>query len=838
VLTELCCAPKFQGSLPPQILAPDKRIGALCCAMLRPVHTSVAKMRMKELVATPDVSGFKNEREFGWDEFLIFLSIHVIIRFHPNVKHRSLADISPLYSDKHGLAPLFFEVLCGKNMGRHHYSKFYNWFIRPLQATDDDEDPRVHLGPIFKTFSHFTRAMLRTVSLAQKVASDERLHPHNDRKAPYTRSKGKGVYGYWICASGICLRQSGLPVIMMAYPLLNAGGKSVTPTDCLSRQIELATEIQPDARPVYFYDSAYSTRDFQTFMLSKGHKYVTNLGTGDSAWGEYLYNITKVEGHLADPRTGGVYTYASDIRLDVKETRKASKDKGTKQRLKDTTHLVIELAKTPTDKHAKLFASNAVTVRRKAPNETAARDKRVQERVQTYTLRHEYANGFSYVDLFNKRLFLYSYKKEYMRHGSHWSATLLDYLLGTALLNSIHLYIEAEALEGRDAGEQMHLDKLDGFNMNELEDMSSEGDMMSSTDSESEEVPADSAPYGDSNQMARCALLLATQLAEISAKTAYCQRVGDKFVPKNSKKDAGEWTPKNISRKSVGYESTPNSVSSMSIGRRQRSLPLSEITGKTLDYQVSSESSSICSVDEANDSKNNSSHSPSEESVHSPVKKKSRAYVEISEEGDVEIDVECGGKVERDELVLANLEALDMEFKDGPNRKKNPYLKTIGGNGECLWRAISDQMCDNKEKWRFYKTKTLDWMRGNRLTFVGNEPLVFHARAEFMDCLQDTNDTRDWEKIPGTKGDKQLTERGWRLYLTALKKPATYGDGCCVLAAAYVLDCAIRVVYDALYNTTGLPLEQYIKPRRRPKKVLTLFCFGNTHFESIWRCRR
>jgi hypothetical protein len=135
-----------------------------------------------------------------------------------------------------------------------------------------------------------------------------------------------------------------------------------------------------------------------------------------------------------------------------------------------------------------------------------------------------------------------------------------------------------------------------------------------------------------------------------------------------------------------------------------------------------------------------------------------------------------------------------MEFKDGPNRKKNPYLKTIGGNGECLWRAISDQMCDNKEKWRFYKTKTLDWMRGNRLTFVGNEPLVFHARAEFMDCLQDTNDTRDWEKIPGTKGDKQLTERGWRLYLTALKKPATYGDGCCVLAAAYVLDCAIRCV--------------------------------------------
>ena len=83
---------------------------------------------------------------------------------------------------------------------------------------------------------------------------------------------------------------------------------------------------------------------------------------------------------------------------------------------------------------------------------------------------------------------------------------------------------------------------------------------------------------------------------------------------------------------------------------------------------------------------------------------------------------------------------IEQEFKDELH-KLGYYIKEVAGDGNCLFRSVSDQIEDNENNHRAYRIKTTEYMKANIEKF---KPFVDSDEIEIEDYIAKMEKNREW----------------------------------------------------------------------------------------------
>ena len=276
------------------------------------------------------------------------------------------------------------------------------------------------------------------------------------------------------------------------------------------------------------YDSYYGTREVQGTLFDRGVKFIASLNT--QWWREYVYLIRNHEGVLTETGAIGSGCFYSK----------------NQKKVGNTTHLMLELSRSYVDKDKKLTATNAMEPQKRHAREPRGTFK--AERCQVASLRAEYENNFNTVDLFNRRLFTYAYRRAGgMRHGTKWYTSLWDYLLTSATINALHIYVELQCIQDEakddvDVPEQVK-EAVQDNNIDvseeseeDLEDI--EEDLDDNIFNDPRKRSKSRKRYGSKSDMVVYALCAAKELAVLSDKPAFYRIANGQYVRRNSMKQS------------------------------------------------------------------------------------------------------------------------------------------------------------------------------------------------------------------------------------------------------------------------------------------------------------
>jgi hypothetical protein len=412
---------------------------------MKPILKDLVAFNKKSFVVDKGLHNWKKETDISLANAWVYLSMHYGIQFHPRLRKETKENIF----GKDKLKQILLTITGGVWLSKDDFIKYDNVFFRifyldTLIAEHGNADSIADQKATYvmkQCFTKFSESMLNLVNIQQVHAWDERLQSHGDKRAPGARQKGKENYGYWLCQDTTLLIWSGLPIVLYLYPLLNYPHEKkkdkATGYEIMRCFLQRLKTKQANAKElIVVFDRYYSTKAGQQWLYENEWRYITQLKSGEGGgWYEYVWLITAHEGRMNELAAYGSSTWFSPY-------------KGKKNKF-----LSLQLVRTTADYDRKLFASNCMNYvglptatqkkKRKAKKQNAIDADFQASRMQSKGINAEYCYNFSHCDIFNTKLSNYGYKQGVLRKGAHWWCTLWYVLLDTAILNTIHIYIEA-----------------------------------------------------------------------------------------------------------------------------------------------------------------------------------------------------------------------------------------------------------------------------------------------------------------------------------------------------------------------------------------------------------
>lgn len=126
-----------------------------------------------------------------------------------------------------------------------------------------------------------------------------------------------------------------------------------------------------------------------------------------------------------------------------------------------------------------------------------------------------------------------------------------------------------------------------------------------------------------------------------------------------------------------------------------------------------------------------------------------------------------------------NYLAVDENFNDFSNQlsKLGLELRDITGDGNCCFRALSDQMQGNESHHLEYRKRVCQYMKQNKEEF---EP--------FVAALFDEDDDDQFKKLSNIKKLDSFEK-----YIKNMEQPGTYADNGCLVAFARLYQVNINI---------------------------------------------
>ncbi|KAG4431728.1 hypothetical protein IFR05_012783 [Cadophora sp. M221] len=150
------------------------------------------------------------------------------------------------------------------------------------------------------------------------------------------------------------------------------------------------------------------------------------------------------------------------------------------------------------------------------------------------------------------------------------------------------------------------------------------------------------------------------------------------------------------------------------------------------------------------------------------------------------------------------------------------HVVNVRGDGNCLFRAICDQLYGHQNKHEHIRANVVDYMRQNPNNF---KPFVE------VDGSQRHAPSRRSAPKGSTKGSaNEEIDMAWNQYLASMAKPSTYGDHLALLAVAKTYDMDVMVHHQmANYNVW---IKAVDSPTAAPRQIAHI-ALANEHYQSV-----
>lgn len=148
-------------------------------------------------------------------------------------------------------------------------------------------------------------------------------------------------------------------------------------------------------------------------------------------------------------------------------------------------------------------------------------------------------------------------------------------------------------------------------------------------------------------------------------------------------------------------------------------------------------------------------------------------------------------------------------------------IRDVGGDGNCFFRALSDQLFGNESQHIDIRQRTCQYLKQNRDEF---QPFV----AALVDEGEMANNNKP---VSSNKKASKVTD-SYDCYIKALETLGTYADNGCLVAFArlYGLDIHIHQLELDIWTITGAPPA---KKGHQPNRQLHLAYHNGEHYSSV-----
>ncbi|KAK9328210.1 NADP-dependent oxidoreductase domain-containing protein [Lipomyces starkeyi] len=127
------------------------------------------------------------------------------------------------------------------------------------------------------------------------------------------------------------------------------------------------------------------------------------------------------------------------------------------------------------------------------------------------------------------------------------------------------------------------------------------------------------------------------------------------------------------------------------------------------------------------------------------------------------------------------------------------YASAITGDGNCLFRALSDQLYGSPESHTHLRTEVVQFLRDNKTQFISFLPAAgaYHGSSGVS-----RKSAR--RAVNGSSSDRQPTEKKWESYLETMSKDGVYGDNLEIVAFAKRFNVDVKIhLADFAYVVSG-----------------------------------
>ncbi|KAK9354533.1 NADP-dependent oxidoreductase domain-containing protein [Lipomyces doorenjongii] len=154
------------------------------------------------------------------------------------------------------------------------------------------------------------------------------------------------------------------------------------------------------------------------------------------------------------------------------------------------------------------------------------------------------------------------------------------------------------------------------------------------------------------------------------------------------------------------------------------------------------------------------------------------------------------------------------------------YASAITGDGNCLFRALSDQLYGSPESHTHLRTEVVQFLRDNKAQFISFLPA---AGAYHGSSGASRKSAR--RAVNGPSSDGQPTEKKWESYLETMSKDGVYGDNLEIVAFAKRFNVDVKIhLADFAYVVSG---ESSDEDTGILRKVLHIAYHQWEHYSSI-----
>ncbi|KAK9361547.1 NADP-dependent oxidoreductase domain-containing protein [Lipomyces starkeyi] len=154
------------------------------------------------------------------------------------------------------------------------------------------------------------------------------------------------------------------------------------------------------------------------------------------------------------------------------------------------------------------------------------------------------------------------------------------------------------------------------------------------------------------------------------------------------------------------------------------------------------------------------------------------------------------------------------------------YASAITGDGNCLFRALSDQLYGSPESHTHLRTEVVQFLRDNKAQFISFLPA---AGAYHGSSGASRKSAR--RAVNGPSSDRQPTEKKWESYLETMSKDGVYGDNLEIVAFAKRFNVDVKIhLADFAYVVSG---ESSNEDNGILRKVLHIAYHQWEHYSSI-----
>ncbi|KAK9324843.1 NADP-dependent oxidoreductase domain-containing protein [Lipomyces orientalis] len=156
------------------------------------------------------------------------------------------------------------------------------------------------------------------------------------------------------------------------------------------------------------------------------------------------------------------------------------------------------------------------------------------------------------------------------------------------------------------------------------------------------------------------------------------------------------------------------------------------------------------------------------------------------------------------------------------------YASAITGDGNCLFRALSDQLYGSPDRHTHLRTEVVQFLRDNKAQFISFLPA---ASAYHGTSGASRKSARRAATGPSAGG--QPTEKMWETYLDMMTKDGVYGDNLEIVAFAKRFNVDVKIhLADFAYVVSG-ESSNNSESAGTPRKVLHVAYHQWEHYSSI-----